>query len=109
VQPFGNVLELVPLAEEVTKLNAVCVHCSQSMMCGFIPRLLTTADAAFSQRIGSETQVEVIGGADKYVATCRECFAMFAKQAQETPATPSTPVRPMPSLPFLILICASLS
>ena len=31
VQPFGNVLELVPLAEEVTKLNAVCVHCSQSM------------------------------------------------------------------------------
>jgi hypothetical protein len=31
-------------------------------------------DAAFSKRIGSETQVEVIGGADKYMAVCRECY-----------------------------------
>ena len=52
------------------------------------PQLSVCADAAFSQRLGSETEVEVIGGADKYVATCRECYAMFAKQAQESHATP---------------------
>jgi len=56
------VLELVPLAEQVTKLSAVCTSCFK--------------DAAFSKRIGSEMEVEVIGGADKYVAVCRQCYAM---------------------------------
>ena len=31
-------------------------------------------DAHFSQRLSLETGVEVIGGADKYQAVCRECF-----------------------------------
>ena len=57
---FGRMLELIPLAEQVTKLTAVC------MLCG--------AEAAFSKRIGSETEVEVIGGSEKYVASCRKCF-----------------------------------
>jgi len=61
-KPFGSVLELVPLAEQVTKLSAVCTSCFK--------------DAAFSKRIGSEMEVEVIGGADKYVAVCRQCYAM---------------------------------
>lgn len=59
-KPFGTVLNLVPLAETVTKLTAVCMMCQ--------------ADAAFSLRLGSETQVELIGGADKYIAVCRRCF-----------------------------------
>lgn len=77
---FGSILELVPLAEEVTKLNSVCTQCGN--------------DASFSKRIGNEKEVEVIGGADKYVsisiithqeieipndyfryvAVCRQCF-----------------------------------
>jgi thymidine kinase len=59
-KPFGSILDLVPLSESVIKLKAVCMNCFQ--------------DAAFSKRIGSETQVEVIGGADKYMAVCRECY-----------------------------------
>ena len=59
-QPFGSILELVPIAEEVTKLTAVCMQC-------FGP-------GAFSKRLGSETEVELIGGADKYIAVCRQCF-----------------------------------
>ena len=42
------------LAESVTKLLAVCMICS--------------ADAPFTARISDETQVEVIGGAESYVA-----------------------------------------
>lgn len=57
---FGPVLDLVPLAESVTKLTAVCMVCFQ--------------DAHFTKRIGSETEIEVIGGADKYIAVCRKCF-----------------------------------
>mgnify|MGYP001055552487 CR=1 FL=1 len=59
-KPFGKVLNLVPLAETVTKLSAVCVMCQD--------------DAAFSVRLSNETAVEVIGGADKYIAVCRTCY-----------------------------------
>jgi thymidine kinase len=58
-KPFGDVLGLVPLAESVVKLNAVCMTCLQ--------------DAAFSARLSSEEEVVVVGGAEKYVAVCRNC------------------------------------
>ena len=31
-------------------------------------------EAAFSKRITEEAGVEVIGGADKYMAVCRRCY-----------------------------------
>jgi len=58
--PFPEMLALVPLAEAVTKLQAVCMVCFQ--------------EAAFSKRITEEAGVEVIGGADKYMAVCRRCY-----------------------------------
>lgn len=70
-KPFGRVLELVPLAESVTKLSAVCMICRK--------------DAAFSRRLGRETAVEVIGGEDKYMAVCRSCYTRHA-----TPGRPIT-------------------
>ncbi|XP_077980452.1 thymidine kinase, cytosolic-like [Glandiceps talaboti] len=57
---FGNILNLVPLAESVIKLNAVCMHCY--------------SEAAYTKRIGAETAVEIIGGTDKYLAACRDCY-----------------------------------
>ena len=42
-QPFGTILDLVPKAESVIKLKAVCMVCFK--------------DAAFTKRLGSETQV----------------------------------------------------
>ena len=42
-QAFGRVLDLVPLAESVVKLNAVCMHCFK--------------DAAFTKRLGQEKKV----------------------------------------------------
>ncbi|KAL3132956.1 hypothetical protein ABBQ38_006868 [Trebouxia sp. C0009 RCD-2024] len=59
-KPFSNVLELIPLAENVIKLTAVCSECRSS--------------ASFTKRLSSETDVQVVGGADKYTALCRHCF-----------------------------------
>ena len=42
-QPFGSILDLVPKAESVIKLKAVCMVCFK--------------DAAFTKRLGSETEV----------------------------------------------------
>jgi len=59
-KPFQDILSLIPLSEDVSKLHAVCMVCFQ--------------DAAFSKRISNEDGVEVIGGADKYMAVCRQCY-----------------------------------
>lgn len=42
-QPFGSVLNLIPLAESVVKLKAVCMVCFR--------------DAAFTKRLGTEKEV----------------------------------------------------
>lgn len=59
-KPFLNVLEVIPLAENVVKLTAVCSDCHKS--------------ASFTKRLSAETDVQVVGGADKYTALCRTCF-----------------------------------
>lgn len=60
-KPFGRTLELIPLAEKVDKLRAVCMLCF--------------GDASFSKRISTtDNRVEVIGGSEAYVSTCRQCF-----------------------------------
>jgi thymidine kinase len=60
-KPFGRVCELIPLCESVTKLTAVCMMCHQK-------------EASFTRRTVSSSQQELIGGADMYIAACRECF-----------------------------------
>jgi len=56
---FGSILDLVPLAESVIKLSAVCMNCF--------------GEGSFTKRFGSETEIEVIGGAETYMAACRLC------------------------------------
>ena len=76
-KPFGDILSLIPLAEDVTKLKAVCMSCF--------------GDAAFSKRItmNDGEKVEVIGGADKYMAVCRGCYNSDVRVA----ASPRIPLK----------------
>ena len=60
---FGYMLDMIPLADTVTKLTGRCHFCDE--------------DALFSRRIGSDNeQQEEIGGAEKYVPVCREHYLM---------------------------------
>lgn len=47
-KPFGNIINLLPVAEKVTKLTAVCVYCSN--------------EASFTQRVIESEEIELIGG-----------------------------------------------
>jgi thymidine kinase len=60
-KPFGSVCQLVPLCEVVTKLTAVCMMCH-------------TKEASFTRRTIVSDEHVLIGGADMYIATCRECY-----------------------------------
>nr|XP_027210255.1 thymidine kinase, cytosolic-like [Penaeus vannamei] len=89
---FGDILRLVPLAESIVKLTAVCMICYEEALithaylhrnCRKCDRIYFTVDASF---------VEVIGGSEKYIATCRQCF--FISTPQKRPgASPLKPVQ----------------
>ncbi|KAF3783651.1 Thymidine kinase [Nymphaea thermarum] len=57
---FGSVLDIVPLADTVTKLKARCELCGKH--------------ASFTLRKSGEMQTELIGGADVYMPVCRQHY-----------------------------------
>ncbi|EEF28513.1 thymidine kinase a [Ricinus communis] len=57
---FGSVLDVIPLADNVTKLTARCELCGKR--------------AFFTLRKTAETQTELIGGADMYMPVCRRHY-----------------------------------
>lgn len=59
-KPFPTVLDLIPLAESVTKLDAVCVDWKHS--------------ASFTKRLCDSKETELIGGAEIYKPVWRGCF-----------------------------------
>lgn len=59
-KPWPSVLSLIPYAEEITKLNAVCKSCGSEY-------------GAMQYRTVSDT-TSMIGGAESYVALCRTCY-----------------------------------
>ena len=59
-EPFPNIVNLIPKAEEVHKLSAICTLCGE--------------DAHFTKRIIESNQQILIGGSDIYEARCRICF-----------------------------------
>ncbi|KAJ8748606.1 hypothetical protein K2173_007596 [Erythroxylum novogranatense] len=57
---FGSVLDIIPLADTVTKLTARCELCGKK--------------AFFTLRKIVETQIHLIGGADIYMPVCRQHY-----------------------------------
>lgn len=61
-EPFGELLQCIPLADKVEKLTALCSRCANGK------------EAIFSRRLKPSTEQVEIGAADKYQAVCRECY-----------------------------------
>lgn len=76
-EPFGPVPDLMAVADEVTKLSAVC------MVCG--------APAIHTQRLGQSQELVVVGAAGLYEARCRAHFRPWVDELQsEQLELPST-------------------
>ncbi len=58
MKKFGQILDLIPLADHVEKLHAVCSLCK--------------TPASFTKRLTQETAQKVIGS-DNYIPVCRAC------------------------------------
>lgn len=68
-RPFPPMPELMAIAEEVTKVHAVCTLCGSA--------------ASRSQRLIPESTTVLVGGAGSYEARCRGCF-----EPREMPRAP---------------------
>lgn len=62
-EPFGQILDLIPHSENVTKLHAFCGICKDG------------THAYFTKRIVDNSEQIVIGSEDKYIPVCRQCIA----------------------------------
>lgn len=58
---FGQILDLIPFCDKVTKLTSLCSLCKNGNL------------GIFSKRITNETSQTVIGS-ENYLPVCRECF-----------------------------------
>jgi thymidine kinase len=65
-EPFGPVPHLLAIADEVTKLSAVCMICGQP--------------AIHTQRLGQSQELVVVGAAGLYEARCRTHFRPYADE-----------------------------
>ena len=65
-KPFGFILELIPLADNVAKLHAYCRNCYRKS------QTLTTA--IFSHRIVNESSTTLVGASESYIPVCRDCY-----------------------------------
>jgi thymidine kinase len=64
-QKFGQLLDLVPLADSVLKVKGQCQYCSSASL--------------FSFRISTDDRQELVGGGEKYVPTCRFHYLELAR------------------------------
>ena len=58
---IGNILDLIPLCDKVTKLTSLCEKCKDG------------TPGIFSKRTSNETEQIVIGH-DNYISICRKCY-----------------------------------
>ena len=73
-RPFGPMPALLAVAEEVSKMHAVCVRCRGA--------------AHYSQRVaGGDAQVEV--GDSSYEARCRACYELYKAEMQQQEEEPA--------------------
>jgi thymidine kinase len=67
-RPFGQILDLVPLADRITKLTAFCTMCADGT-----PAIFTYAKRSDAIAAAADG-VPCVGGDDKYMPLCRKHF-----------------------------------
>jgi len=62
-EPFGQTNELITVCDTITKLNAICMSCSNN------------EPALFSKRVSNVSKEQIlIGDKDHYIPVCRKCY-----------------------------------
>jgi len=73
-KPFGPMPQLMAIAEYVTKVHAICVHCGNL--------------AHHSHRLANNDKLVMLGEQDTYEPICRHCFNKKQREEKNEPSTP---------------------
>jgi len=71
MEPIGDVLKLIPMADEIQKLDAYCIYCKDGTLASFTSKLINTT---------TNDQQIVVGNDDIYSPCCRYHFLTFYKE-----------------------------
>ena len=75
---FGSLIDLIPMAEKVKKMSAVCFVCGD--------------EASFTQRTKFNDsshkidQVQIVGGSEMYKPVCRACYRHYDEENEQRTA-----------------------
>lgn len=61
-KPFGDICRLIPHAENIKKLNALCLLCNDG------------TEASFTKRLTDNYKTELVGSTESYMAVCRKHY-----------------------------------
>lgn len=64
-KPFGQILQLIPLADRVTKLNSLCQACGDGTI------------GLFTFRKTKSKEIVEVGGPDMYMPLCRKHYTTY--------------------------------
>ena len=64
MKKFGQILDIIPMCNEVEKLSAICAMCKNG------------TKAYFTLRLTNEKDQKVIG-AKNYIPVCRKCHLLY--------------------------------
>jgi thymidine kinase len=62
---FGNIYDLIPICDDIHRLQAYCGICAENKKCRI---------AIYSKRISNSDETIEIGGSEKYIPVCREHY-----------------------------------
>jgi len=65
-KPFGPMPQLLAIADYITKVHAICMHCGDL--------------ANHSFRTVKENALIILGEKESYIPLCRSCFVIASKQ-----------------------------
>ncbi len=64
-RPFQQVVNLIPFAENVRKMNAICMKCCDGTLASFSKRMISQAENA---------STIMVGGVKEYMSVCRKHY-----------------------------------
>jgi thymidine kinase len=74
LKPFGQIKELLYLADEFVKITALCSLCVNETVKAGLLLDVSKLRAPFTKKLNYDNQIIDVGKSDKYIAVCRRHF-----------------------------------
>jgi len=78
-KPFGQILNLIPFADQVHMLSSFCENCARDDKTTPAPFTILRKSVSVPNETNTDGNIVQIGGAESYEPVCRECYILNSK------------------------------